>query len=294
MIKILITGGTGLIGKHLTQLFQDKGYKVAILSRSPKKENEYKWDIDNEFIDKDALQNTDYIIHLAGAGIADKRWTKKRKEILIDSRVKSANLLLKKVKELKIALKGFVSASGIGYYGAKTSETIFTEDSNSANDFIAEICIQWEAAVKKFENLNIPVTILRTGIVLAKKDSALQRINTPLFLSALGSGKQYMPWIHIDDLCNLYVKAIEDDNFYGIFNAVANEHHTNTSFTKTLSKVAKKLVLPINAASFIMKLLFGEMAIILLQGSRISNTKTKKQYKFTYTTLEEALKDVLT
>lgn len=291
-MKILITGGTGLIGKHLTQLFKDKGYNVAILSRNPKEENQFKWDITKGYIDEEALLNTDYIIHLAGAGIADKRWSSARKKVLIDSRVESANLLFKKVKELKIPLKGFISASGIGYYGSKTSENIFIEENKPSNDFIAEICIQWEAAAHLFEKLNIPVTIFRTGIVLAKKDSALQRMNTPLFLAALGNGKQYMPWIHIEDLCSLYIEAVENESFSGIFNAVAPEHHTNKSFTKTLGSVIKKPILPVNAPAFVMKLLFGEMATILLQGSRISSKKTTQYYNFTFSNLKEALKNI--
>ncbi|MDG2435915.1 MAG: NAD-dependent epimerase/dehydratase family protein, partial [Polaribacter sp.] len=127
MARILITGGTGLVGKRLTQLLIDKNHEVLILSRNPKNENEFKWDIVKNYIDEKAFKNIDFIIHLAGAGIADERWTKKRKQVIIDSRVKTANLLFEKVNELKLELKGFISASGIGYYGAITSKTIFKE-----------------------------------------------------------------------------------------------------------------------------------------------------------------------
>lgn len=292
MAKILITGGTGLIGKHLTKLLEAKEYEVAILSRSPKKKNQYKWDITSDYIDEKALKNTEYIIHLAGAGIADKRWTEDRKKTLIDSRVASINLLFKKVTELKIPLKGFISASGIGYYGAVTTNTVFTEKDNPHNDFIAKVCMLWENATNQFKTINITTTILRTGVVLAKNDSALQKINTPLFLSALGSGKQYFPWIHIDDLCNLYLKAIEDNNFNGIFNAIAPEHQTNQSFTNTLGKTIKKTVLPFNIPSFALKLILGNMSKILLEGSRISAEKTQKVYDFTYPNLASALKNI--
>lgn len=292
MKKILITGGTGLIGKYLEKLLTNKGYKVVILSRNPKKENQYKWDISKNYIDEKALENTLYIIHLAGAGIADKRWTVARKKVLIDSRVASANLLFNKVKELNIQLKGFISASGIGYYGAITSDTIFTEEDNSANDFISEICIKWEASTKQFEQLNIPVTILRTGVVLSKNGGALTKINTPLFLSILGNGKQYIPWIHLNDLCNLYLKTIEDSNFTGIYNAVAPEHQTNALFTKTLGKVILKPVIPLHIPNFVLKFFFGEMAIILLHGSKVSYKKTKKTYNFKFTDLESAFKNI--
>lgn len=289
MTKILITGGTGLIGQHLTTLLTDKGYEVAILSRNPKEKNQYKWNINTGFIDENALKKTDFIIHLAGAGIADGRWTPERKKIIINSRVESANLLFEKVKELSIPLKGFISASGIGYYGAITSDTIFSEEDNPGNDFLADVCIQWENATHQFSKLGIPTTILRTGIVLAKQGSALQKMNTPLFLSALGNGKQYIPWIHIDDVCNLYIKAIEDTNFTGIYNAVAPEHQTNDSFTKTLGATIKKNVLPINAPAFMMKLVFGKMAVLLLEGSRIASKKVANSYTYQFATLQNAL-----
>ena len=188
MARILITGGTGLVGKRLTQLLIDKNHEVLILSRNPKNENEFKWDIVKNYIDEKAFKNIDFIIHLAGAGIADERWTKKRKQVIIDSRVKTANLLFEKVNALKLELKGFISASGIGYYGAITSKTIFKETDKSGSDFLAEVCQKWEAAAHKFSKINIPITILRTGIVLAAKGGALEKMKTPV-ISPLGSGK---------------------------------------------------------------------------------------------------------
>ena len=220
MNKVLITGGTGLVGTALIEKLLANNIKVAVLSRSPKKENEYKWDIANGYIDKKAFEGVTHIIHLAGAGIADKKWSTFRKRVLINSRVASANLLFKKVQELGIKLKGFISASGIGYYGAVTVANEFKEQDTSGNDFIAKICVEWEQAAKQFEEIKVPVTILRIGIVLSEKGGALQKINTPLFLSSLGSGKQYMPWIHIDDLVNILFIAIEDDTFKGIYNCL--------------------------------------------------------------------------
>ncbi|TYP97028.1 hypothetical protein C7447_10541 [Tenacibaculum adriaticum] len=287
-MKILITGGTGLVGKHLTTKLEKEGYEVVILSRNPKKENEYEWNISKNYIDEKALKNTDYIIHLAGAGIADKRWTNERKKILIDSRVQSANLLFSKVKELKIPLKKFISASGIGYYGAVTSNKIFTEEDNSGNDFVSDVCSQWETSANQFQQLQIPVTILRTGIVLSKNGGALPKINTPIFLSILGNGNQFMPWIHIEDLCNLYIEAIKKNTFKGVFNAVAPENHTNLSFTKILGKVIGKPVLAIHVPSLLLKAFFGEMTKILLEGSKISAEKTTKIYTFKYPSLAGA------
>ena len=292
MATILITGGTGLIGKELTKKLTNKGHIVNILTRSPKKSNEFLWNSKDNFIDKDAFTNVTHIIHLTGAGIADKRWTNERKKELINSRVTTANLLFNKVQEYNVPLKNFISASGIGYYGAITSDKIFTEKDKPENDFISKICVKWEKAALQFEQVGIPITILRTGVVLTKQGGALQKMNTPLFLSALGSGKQYIPWIHIDDLCALYVKAVEDKSFTGIFNATAPEHQTNESFTKTLSEVLKKPMLPFNAPSFVLKTALGEMAYILLKGSRVSSEKTSKSYNFDFPDLQTALNTI--
>ena len=236
MASILVTGGTGLIGKHLCSLLLKKGHEVSILSRNTSsKPNVFKWDINNNFIDENAIKNIDYIIHLAGAGIADKRWTSNRKQFLIDSRVATSNLLFAKIKELNPNLKGFIAASGIGYYGAITSEEIFDENSASGNDFLSSICVKWENASLQFNSLNIRTVIFRTGVVLTKKGGALEKIALPIKFglgAALGTGKQYMPWIHINDLCNMYLESIENIELKGIYNAVAPEHCTNKSVSK--------------------------------------------------------------
>lgn len=289
MSKILITGGTGLVGSKLSKTLIDNNHEVVILSRNPKKDNEFKWDVPTNYIDEKVFENLDYIIHLAGAGIADKKWTAKRKKIIIDSRVETTNLLFKKVNKLNIKLKGFISASGIGYYGAVTSSIIFTEKDDAGQDFLGEVCVKWENAAHQFKELEIPVTILRTGIVLSKKGGALEKMRTPI-ISPLGSGKQYLPWIHIDDLCQMYVDAIEKDNFSGIYNAVAPEHHTSTSFSKVLAKSIGRPYVGLNVPSFALKLLFGDLAVILLEGSRVSAKKIEKSgYSFRFETLDKAL-----
>ncbi|CAL2081587.1 Cell division inhibitor [Tenacibaculum sp. 190524A02b] len=293
MAKILITGGTGLVGKRLQKLLKQLNHQIVILSRNPKKDNEFKWNITEHYIDEKAFEGITHIIHLAGAGIADKRWTTKRKKELMNSRVASANLLFFYIKKLQVPLQGFIAASGISYYGAVTTEKTFIENDPSGNDFISEICINWEEASNQFKTLSIPVTILRIGIVLSAQNGALSKMNTPLFLSVLGSGKQYMPWIHIDDLCQLFILAIENKQFTGTYNAVAPEHQTNTSFTKTLGKVIKKIVAPISVPSFVLKLILGELACILLYGSKISATKTQQHYTFKHTKLSNALEDLL-
>jgi uncharacterized protein (TIGR01777 family) len=299
MTSILITGGTGLIGKHLCNVLRSKGYNILILSRNKTNNpNTYYWNISENYIDPKAIQTADYVIHLAGSGIADKRWTKKIKKELIDSRVKSANLLFSKIKTLNPNLKAFISASGIGYYGTITSEKIFKETDASGNDFLATVCKVWEEASNQFNSLNIRTVILRTGVVFSKKGGAFEKMSQPIklgFGSPIGTGNQYIPWIHIDDLCNMYVEAIENNELNGIYNAVASDYVTNEFLTKSIATILdKKAWLP-NVPSFILKLIFGEMAVILLEGSRVSAEKIKSTgFKFKYPFLLEALKDLNT
>jgi len=292
MASILITGGTGLVGSNLCNLLKSKGHNVLILSRSKtKKTNVFHWDIEKKHIDNEAIINADYIIHLAGAGIADKRWTKSRKKQLIASRVDSTNLLFEKVKELNPNLKGFISASGIGFYGAITSKKIFQENDAPNNDFLSKICILWEKEVSKFNSLNIRTVVLRTGVVFSKEGGALEKIIKPIKLGAgasLGSGKQYMPWIAMEDLCNMYVSAIENIEIKGIYNAVAPEHITNEELTKSIAKTLKKPLWLPNIPSFFLKIILGELAVILLEGSRVSSEKIKKTgFNFLFPTIEK-------
>ena len=291
MAKILVTGGTGLVGRRLTTLLTEKNHEVRILSRNPKDKNEFKWDVSKGFVDDKAIENIDYIIHLAGAGIADKRWTKERKEVIVNSRVATANLIFDKIKTQNIPLKGFISASGSNYYGAQTTAKVFKESDAVGTDFLGQVCLRWEAAANQFKDLNIPVTILRTGVVLSKTGGALEKMRTPI-VSPLGSGNQYLAWIHIDDLCNLYIKAVEED-FEGVYNTVSPESHTNRTFSKTLAKAIKRPYLPIAVPGFLLKLVFGELAIILLEGSRLSSDKLeKKGFVFQYKELESALESL--
>jgi hypothetical protein len=294
MDSILVTGGTGFIGTSLCKLLRDKGYTVLILSRNKvDKPNTYHWNLEDQYIDTEAIVRANYIIHLAGAGIADKRWSKERKRILIDSRVKSANHLFEKVKELNPNLKGFISASAVGYYGATTSTKIYKENDAPGNDFVSVICKAWEKATNQFRDLNIRTVILRTGVVFSNKGGALEKLRKPIKLgvgAALGSGKQYMPWIHIDDLCNMYVEALENSEIKGIYNAVAPEHITNKSLTKIIAKKLKKPLWLPNIPAFVLKLILGEMAVILLEGSRVSSEKiTSTGFKFRYPKINDAL-----
>jgi uncharacterized protein (TIGR01777 family) len=295
MRKVLITGGSGLIGRRLSFLLKSRGYEVRILSRSNNPKNSYKtflWNISEKTINDSAFEDLNHIIHLAGAGIADKRWSEKRKKEIIASRVASTNLLYNTVKRLKTPLDSFISASATGYYGAITSETIFEEKDKPAKDFLGKVCSLWEDSIFQFNEIKIRTVALRTGIVLSKDGGALKKMKTPV-ITSLGNGKQYMPWIHIDDLCELYIKAIEDQEFKGAFNAVSSEHISNLSFSKKISKIFNHPFLAIGAPSFILQIVFGEMSTIILNGSRISANKIKQAgFKFKFENLEKALKNL--
>ena len=295
MEKVLITGGSGLIGRRLSFLLKSRGYEVRILSRSNNPKNNYKtfvWNVSEQYINDSAFEGLTHIIHLAGAGIADKRWSEKRKKEIIASRVASTNLLYNTVKRLKTPLDSFISASATGYYGAITSETIFEEKDKPAKDFLGKVCSLWEDSIFQFNEIKIRTVALRTGIVLSKDGGALKKMKTPV-ITSLGNGKQYMPWIHIDDLCELYIKAIEDQEFKGAFNAVSSEHISNLSFSKKISKIFNHPFLAIGAPSFILQIVFGEMSTIILNGSRISANKIKQAgFKFKFENLEKALKNL--
>jgi len=280
---VLISGGTGLVGKHLGNTLKNKGYKVVVFGRT----NQVN------------LERTpvDYIIHLAAANIGDKRWTAKRKQLIIDSRVKTAELIYEQIKQSPTKPKAFISASAIGYYGCITSNKIFCETDSSYNDFLGNTCRLWEQSAERFENLGIRTVKLRTGVVLTQQGGALAKMIKPIRLgigSAIGSGKQYLPWIHIDDLCGIYIKAIEDTQMRGAYNAVAPHHITNKEFTKTLAHALRKPFWFPNVPAMFMKILFGEMSDILVKGSRVSSEKIKAAgYNFTFSDLSSALKDLL-
>ena len=297
-MKILISGGSGLIGSALTKLLLAKGHEVNHLSRSKYSQNNiptFVWDLEKNEIDAAAFNGVEAIVHLAGAGIADGRWTEQRKKIIIDSRVDSANLLYQKAKELKTPLKVFISASGISYYGMDTTENIYSETDPPSDDFIGTCCVLWEKAADQFSDLT-RVVKLRTGIVLSANGGALEKIAQPVkfgFGAPLGSGDQWVPYIHIDDLCEMYLAAIEKENYHGVYNAVNGDHVTNTDLTKATAKALKKPLWLPNVPSFVLKTVFGEMGRLILEGSRASAEKVKKAgFDFEYNTLLESLDSI--
>lgn len=296
--KILITGPSGLIGTRLTEQLLQKGYQVWHLSRNKKKGiPSFTWDVENGIMDTKALEGVDAIVHLAGAGVADKRWTESRKKEILESRTKSSALLYKTLAGANHSVKSVISASAIGYYGFGFGEEVFKEDSRSGNDYLAQVTKQWEESVDTISSLNLRVVKLRIGIVLSNKGGALVEMARPIrwgIGAALGNGKQYLSWIHLDDVCAMFIKAVEDETMQGAYNAVSGDWVTNKVLTQRIAKVLKKPLLLPNVPTFVMKILIGEMAVIVINGSKISADKIKETgFVFRYSNLEKALESLM-
>lgn len=299
--KVLISGGSGMIGSKISQLLLQNNYEVAILSRNPQRYKgdaiAYHWDIHKGVIDLDALEDVQYIIHLAGAGIADKAWTKSRKEALLNSRVLSTQLLHKALAQNEHKVKGFISASAIGYYGADAGQDVLTEESPSGNDFLAEVTKAWEESAEKIKALGIRTVKFRIGVVLSKEGGALPPMVIPVKLfigSPFGSGKQIMSWIHIEDLCRMFMFAIENENIKGVYNATAPNPVNNQDFTKEIAKTLKRpLILP-HVPAFALKTLLGLRAALLLGSANVSSKRIGATgFEFRFPTLSPALQALL-
>ncbi|MES2733409.1 MAG: TIGR01777 family oxidoreductase [Bacteroidota bacterium] len=301
---VLITGGTGLIGTRLTELLLQKGYTVALLSRQANAQPDsrgirtYHWDIAKGEIDTQSILEADYLIHLAGAGVADKRWTQHRKQEIIDSRTQSTQLLAEHLRAIPYKLKSFISASAIGIYGADTGTDILTEATPPGTDFLADVTQRWEAAADQVAHLPIRTVKLRIGIVLSEKGGALAKIAQPIRLGAgapLGSGKQFLSWIHVDDLARLFIYALENEQLRGVYNAVAPNPVTNEQLTQLAAKVLKKPLWLPHVPAFALRLAFGELAEVILGGNHVLNKRIAEETAFTYkfTNAENALEDLL-
>lgn len=295
--NVLLTGGSGFIGKHLTDVLIEAGFSVSVLSRSNRENSPrvtyYKWDIKKNYIDKNAILNADYIIHLAGEGIVEKRWTKRRKRAILESRIRPIEMIFSVLEKNNKTLEAFVSASAVGIYGAVTSHKICTENTPPADDFLGITCQKWENAADKMNSLNIRTVKIRTGIVFGKEEGFIKKM-IPTFKSGfgavLGSGKQYLPWIHIEDLCQIYLKSIEDATLEGAYNACVTDNTTNARFSKTFAKLFDYTIWLPNVPPFVLKILLGKMSIAVLTGQRVSSEKIQKTgFEFQFTDLEKTL-----
>jgi hypothetical protein len=294
MKKVIITGGTGLVGQRLTTLLKHKGFEVNILCRNPKRPNEFKWNIDEHYIDERVFEQASAMIHLAGAGVADKRWTEERKKEIIESRTKSARLLYKYLSGSKYPVASFISASAVGFYGDRKSE-LLTEDSANGSGFLAEVCKVWEEEAEKFSALNIAVSKVRIGIVLSKDGGALPKLDFPIKFGIgayIGDGKQFVPWIHIDDLCNIFIHLLEN-NLHDTYNGCAPDIKTNKEMSETIAEVLHRPFIPFPAPGFILKTVMGEMASMLLMSNNCSSQKIiNTGFVFQYPELKEALQNI--
>ena len=295
---ILLTGGTGLIGGNLTKLLLDQGYEVSHLSRKPGKDQKiktYLWDVDKGQIDEACINGVDTIIHLAGAGVADKRWTDKRKKELIDSRTKSIALVYELLKKNKHQVNTVISASGTGYYGDRGNVLLY-EDARPGDDFLAKCCVEWEQAVDEGAKLGLRIVKFRTGVVLNKHGGALPKLALSVKLgvgSPLGDGKQWVPWIHWHDVVKLYLYAIMHTKLSGTFNMVAPKPVTNDEMTKALATQLHRPLWAPNVPPFILKVLLGEMSIAVLGSTKVSaQLITDHGYKFECPELQNALIEI--
>ncbi len=299
---VLITGGTGSIGRRLTQLLQQEGYQVSLLSRSKKDiptVHVYQWDVAKGHIDPQAIATADHIIHLAGEGIADSRWTDQRKDEIINSRTQSTELLAQALAKNPHNVKSFIGASAIGYYGGDTDDRPLTETSQGGSDFLAQAVRAWERSEEQVASLGIRTVKMRIGVVLMADGGALPKLVQPIRLGAgapIGSGQQYISWIHLDDLCRLFIQALSTDSWKGVYNAVAPNPVTNETLTRAIAQVLHRPILLPNIPAFAIKLLYGEMGIVVTGGNYVLNKRIADETRFAYeyADLTKALENLLT
>ena len=297
-MRILITGGTGMIGQRLAGLFIDEGHEIALLPREPTKSSHYRlfgWDPAAGTIDPAALPYADCVVNLAGSNVAEGKWTASRKHEILRSRLDGLELLHRELAKPGHHVRTLLSASAIGIYGDRGDELLHENSPTAApaDDFLADVVLQWEAAARAIAAPGLRVVLPRIGIVLSPEGGALVPIAKTVRYGAgapLGSGRQYMSWIHLDDLCRLLGQMLQDDLWHGEYNAVAPHPATNQEFTETLAQVMHRpLVLP-KVPAFGLKLAMGEMSEIVLGSQRVSAAKVLSQgFQFEYPTLRAAL-----
>ena len=297
-MNILITGGTGLIGTELTRQLLQKGHSVAFLSRTPGKNElgvkEFAWDVDLATYDKEAFENIDTIINLAGATL-NKRWTPQYKNEILRSRVDGTRLLYYAVLRENVNLKTLLSASAIGYYPSDYN-VMFSENDAPGQDFLSMVTQKWEQEAQNFKKLNIRTIRARFGLVLSNEGGALPSLTRPIKYgvgTALGNGRQWLSWIHIHDAAAILIHLLEND-LKGVYNIVAPGPVTNKGLNEIIaSKLHEPLWLP-KVPEKLLKLVLGEMATIVLKSNKVSNYKVESTgYKYKFSKLREALDDLL-
>lgn len=297
-MNVLITGGTGLIGTAISKVLLEKGHELAYLSRKPSDNAlnipEYEWNVEAGKLDSNAFNNVNAIINLAGAPIF-KRWTPPYKSEILRSRVDGTRLLFEQIQKHNIGLKAFVNASAVGIYPNSFTKE-FTEEDAPGDDFLSLVCQKWEQEAQNFEQLNIRTVRMRIGIVLSRKGGALPQMATPVRFGAgapLGSGKQWVPWVHISDLATMFVHALENENIKGAVNAAGPHNVTNATLTKKIADVLHKPLFLPKVPEFALKLAMGEMAQAILASNKVSTQKIQQAgFTYQYSSLDAALDDL--
>lgn len=299
MPTILIAGGSGLIGSRLSHLLREQGHEVLHLSRRARPDaafRSYRWSPAASSIDDEAVLRADYVINLAGAGIADKPWTAARKQLIIDSRVDSARTLSAAFERLQHYPKAYISGAAVGYYGDRGDEWM-DENSAPGEGFLPESCMAWEKAIGEAGRPGLRKVAIRIGIVLSTQGGAMEKILLPFRFRVgtyFGDGSQWYSWIHIDDLCRIFIKAVEDDSMQGTYNGVAPNPATNKELTEAIKEALGNSGLLAPVPAFALRLAMGEMADVVLDSTRVRSGKIEAAgFQFSFPTLEKALPDLL-
>jgi uncharacterized protein (TIGR01777 family) len=302
MQTIGITGGTGFVGSHVCKLLTDQGHRVVIFTRGSKKATSplvsyAHWDPAARACDTEALSRLDAIVHLAGANLAGGRWTEKRKKEIVDSRVAATEFLVAQLKAHAPHCKAMVTASATGFYGPdRPGATPFTEDAAAYPDFLGKLCKDWEDAAKPATEFLRLVTV-RFGIVLGRESGAFPEFVKPMsfgIMPILGSGRQMVSWIHVDDLAQLIVKALQDGNMPGIYNGVAPDPVPHKTLMKTIARARGGIKIPAPVPAFVLKLMLGEMSIEVLKSATVSAQKVLATgFTYRFPTIDAAVKDLV-
>ncbi len=299
MNSYLITGGTGLVGYRLAKILSEQTNEVCLLTRKAGFIGDfytYKWNPKTKEIDTKFLETTDTIIHLTGAGIADKRWSVEYKKEILESRIRSTKLLFETLKNNKHSIKTFIATSAIGIYG-NNIKGVADENYPAADSFLANVCKEWEDEVQKIATLGIRVVILRTGVVLSPRGGFIKEVSNPIRKYAgviFGDGNQMMSWIHVDDLCAMFLKASIDETMQGIYNAIAPNPVSNKTMIKKMAAELKKPILLPNIPAFMLKIIFGEMSEMFLATQNVSSKKIEQAgFQFNFPTIDSALDDLM-
>lgn len=295
---VLITGASGLIGTALTRKLLNAGYRVKHLGRKRKEIPEvssYVWNIEKATIESEAFDGVEYIVHLAGANVGEGRWTAQRKDEILTSRVGSTLLLNNWLEENQHTVKKIIAASAIGFYGTKQRISPYTEEDLPGKDFMAQVCVAWETSVMKGPK-NIQKLIYRLGVVLSSEGGAYPKLVQPIKLlaaSPIGSGKQFLSWVHIEDVCWAMIWGIEQPTMEGIFNLTAPNPVTNAALMQALAKAYQKPYIPFGPPPFALKMLLGEQADMVLEGVAVNSEKLLKHgFEFRYSRIEDALENL--